>query len=88
MFCDAGRMQLSAANLLIASQQVAAGTAKAAPDAKAQFSAALAKENAVVGAGFEPLDFKKASGAPAAPSATAPSYGGPARIGAQVDIRV
>ncbi len=37
-------MQLSAANLLIASQQIARGTLKAQPDAQAQFAAALAKE--------------------------------------------
>jgi hypothetical protein len=80
-------MQLSAANLLIASQQFAHGGTKVAPDAKVQFSAALAPEKGVEGAGFEPLDFKQAPRA-ATPAAPATSYGGSARIGANIDIRV
>jgi hypothetical protein len=92
MFCEAAAMQLSAANLLIASQQLARGAAKPAPDAQAQFAAALAKEKGVQSAGFEPMDFKQAgparpaSGAPAQAPAT--GYNAAARMGANLDIRV
>jgi hypothetical protein len=86
-------MQLSAANLLIASQQIARGQQQASPQAQAQFSAALAKENGVESAGFEPMDFKQA--APAAkPAVAAPAqppaarYGGGSPIGGRLDIRV
>ncbi len=85
-------MQLSAANLLIASQQLASGSQPPSPQAQAQFSAALAKENGVEGAGFEPMDFKQA--APAKQAAAAPAqppaaaYGGGSPIGGNLDIRV
>jgi hypothetical protein len=79
-------MQLSAANLLIASQQIARGQQKAAPDARAQFTAALAKEKDVQPASFEPMEFKQttATPAPAQPAA----YNAVARVGSQIDIRV
>ena len=69
-------MQISAANLLIASQQ----GAKAAPRSDGAFAAALTKEKL----GFEPLAFKRAAApqlAPAAPPASAP-------MGSRIDIRV
>ncbi len=76
-------MQISAANILIASQQAA----KAAPPRadQAAFASALAKENAA----FEPLAFKQmAEPAHAAPSASAPKPMASAPKGSQVDIRV
>ncbi|HEX4301215.1 MAG TPA: hypothetical protein VHZ78_00370 [Rhizomicrobium sp.] len=84
-------MQLSAANLLIASQQLARGSQQPSPQAQAQFSAALAKENGVED--FAPLDFKKSAPAAKAPDpapAPAPStgYGGASPLGARLDIRV
>jgi len=83
-------MQLSAANLLIASQQLQ--RPRAAADAQAQFASAMAKENGPEQAGFEPMDFKQAAPAKTAPTsaASAPSagYGGSARLGANIDIRV
>lgn len=85
-------MQLSAANLIIASQQHARGTVRPSPDAQAQFTAALAKEKGVDATGFEPMDFKAA--APAKPVASAPvqapatGYGAGQRLGANIDIRV
>ena len=81
-------MQLSAANLLIASQQLARGAARPAPEAQAQFTAALKKESGVEG--FAPMEFRTAAPAKPAPAAPAqaPSYGGTARIGANLDIRV
>ena len=83
-------MQLSAANLLIASQQIARGASKPPADAQAQFAGALAKEKGVEG--FEPMQFRAAAAPskPAAPSATAPTptYSGPVRLGANIDIRV
>ncbi|HEY0107405.1 MAG TPA: hypothetical protein VGB91_15095 [Rhizomicrobium sp.] len=82
-------MQLSAANLLIASQQLARGNAKPTPDAPAQFASALAKQKGVEG--FEPMNFKSAPApsAPApAPAAPAKSYNLAARLGANIDIRV
>jgi len=86
-------MQLSAANLLIASQQIARGAAKPPADAQAQFANALAKEKGVEGTGFEPMEFRAAPGAakpaPAAgASATPVAYDGPVRLGANIDIRV
>lgn len=85
-------MQLSAANLLIASQQLARGAAKPAPDAQAKFAAALAEEKGVEPAGFEPMDFKQAASAKPATAAPARApvsgYGGAARLGANLDIRV
>jgi hypothetical protein len=85
-------MQLSAANLLIASQQAARAHPRPAPDARAQFASALAQEKGVEPAGFEPMDFKKTaapqSAAPAAPTAASTPYGGAMRLGANIDIRV
>jgi hypothetical protein len=86
-------MQLSAANLLIASQQIARGTAKAAPEAAAQFASALAKENGALASGFAPMDFKQTAmpaKPAAAPSPQAPSagYGAGMRLGANLDIKV
>ena len=85
-------MQLSAANLIIASQQLARGAAAAAPEAGAQFTAALAKEKGVEAPGFAPMDFKQAvparTPAPAAPAAPAAGYNPGGRIGATIDIRV
>ena len=76
-------MQISAANLLIASQQ----GAKAAPAAPTDgaFAAALAKEKPA----FEPLTFKQAEAQPM-PQAAKPaaSQSAMAPLGSQVDIRV
>jgi hypothetical protein len=75
-------MQISAANLLIASQQ----GAKAAPRSDGAFAQALAKEKP----GFEPLAFKQAETA-AQPAPQAKPPGPPAAsapIGSQIDIRV
>jgi hypothetical protein len=75
-------MQISAANLLIASQQ----GAKAAPRSDAAFAAALAKEKP----GFEPQAFKQVETSaqpalqatlPTPPKAFAP-------VGSKIDIRV
>ena len=83
-------MQLSAANLLIASQQLQ--RPRAAADAQAQFASAMAKENGVEQARFEPMDFKQAAPAKTAqsPAAPAPSagYNAASRLGANIDIRV
>jgi len=76
-------MQISAANLLIVSQQAA----KAAPPrAEAgAFAAALAKEKSA----FEPLRFKQtAEPAPAASAAPAPKPAASAPMGSQIDIRI
>ena len=76
-------MQISAANLLIASQQ----GAKAAPAAPADgaFAAALAKEKP----GFEPLAFKQTAPAALQPAAAAPPVPkAAALLGSQIDIRV
>lgn len=86
-------MQLSAANLLIASQQIARGAVKPSADAQAQFTAALAKEKGIESASFEPMDFKQsapaAKAAPTAPAQTpSAGYGGTMRLGANIDIRV
>ena len=87
-------MQLSAANLIIASQQLARGVAKPSPDAAAQFAQALAKEKGVkeTDAGAA-IDFKQAA-APAKPAASAPAqapataYGAAGVLGGNIDIRV
>ena len=83
-------MQLSAANLLIASQQLA--RPRAAADAPAQFAAAMAKENGVESASFGPMDFKQAAPAktaqPAPAQAPAAGYNASGRLGANLDIRV
>ncbi len=90
MFCQTAPMQLSAANLLIASQQLQ--RPRAAADAQAQFASAMAKESGVEQAGFEPMDFKQAAPAKTAqaPAAPAPSagYSGSVRLGANLDIRI
>lgn len=87
-------MQLSAANLIIASQQLARGAAKPSGDAAAQFTQALAREKGVKEtAAFEALGFRPAT-APAKSAAAAPaqspatSYNATAALGANVDIRV
>ncbi len=86
-------MQMSAANLLIASQQIARGAVRPPPDAQAQFAAALAKEKGVASADFEPMQFKQTA-APAKAASAAPAqtpsagYAGGARLGAALDIRV
>lgn len=86
-------MQLSSANLLIASQQIARGVQPPSPQAQAQFTAALAKETGLKPAGFEPMDFKQT----AAPvkvalgtQAQAPmaGYNAGAALGANLDIRI
>ena len=75
-------MQISAANLLIASQQ---GT-RAAPRADGAFATALAKEKT----DFEPSAFKpvetSAQPAPQAKPPTPPMASAP--MGSQIDIRV
>ena len=83
-------MQLSAANLLIASQQIARGAVKTPADAQAQFASALAKEKGVAVAGFEPMEFPASAPAKAAAAAPAPpaGYGTAMRLGANLDIRV
>jgi hypothetical protein len=77
-------MQISAANLLIASQQGAKAVPAARPDGA--FAAALAKEKP----GFEPLAFKQletsAQPAPQAKPATPPMAS--ALRGSKIDIRV
>ena len=84
-------MQLSAANLLIASQQIARGAAKPSPEAHAQFTAALAKEKGVETSSFEPMDFKQTQAKPS-PAMAAPAqptgYNAASRLGANIDIRV
>jgi len=73
-------MQISAANLLIASQQAAKAAPR--PDAKA-FAAAMEK------ASFEPLAFKEVAPAPkAAPQVQPPAQKAFARLGSQLDIKV
>lgn len=94
MFGHRAAMQLSAANLLIASQQIARGSHPPSPQAQAQFAAALAKEKGVEPAQFEAMDFKRAAPAAAAkPAPAAPAqppatgYNAAAPIGANLDIR-
>ncbi|MEJ0026949.1 MAG: hypothetical protein WDN01_13060 [Rhizomicrobium sp.] len=85
-------MQLSAANLLIASQQIARGAQRVAPEAQAKFASALAHENGAEAADFAPMDFKQTAPAKAAPSAPAQGaaggYNSSGRPGANLDIRV
>jgi hypothetical protein len=85
MFCESAPMQLSAANLLIASQQPARAGAQ-----PAQFTSAL-KESGGVDS-FAPMEFKTATPAKPQPAAAlaAPQagYNGAMRIGATIDIRV
>jgi hypothetical protein len=72
-------MQISAANLLIASQQ----GAKAAPRPGGAFAAALADEKP----DFEPLEFKQTA-APKFDTAAPPASPASQRPGSQIDIRV
>ena len=85
-------MQLSAANLLIASQQIARGVQQPPRDAQVQFAAALAKEKSVAGAtSFEPMDFKQTAPDTHASAAASPrpaAYGASSPLGANLDIRV
>ena len=75
-------MQISAANLLIASQQAA----KAAPRSDGVFAAAMAKEKP----GFEPLAFKQleTQAQPAPQAKPLASLAASAPMGSQIDIRV
>jgi hypothetical protein len=80
-------MQLSAANLLLASQQ-APKQAPAQPKPQAAFSAALKSEQGATEASFEPLAFKAAD-LPATASSGAPaSYNAAGKPGSNIDIRV
>jgi hypothetical protein len=93
MFCQIASMQLSGANLLIASQQTARAEPKPPAGAQAPFAKVLAKDGGVEGAAFEPMQFRPASGPAKALEATSPavpkpSTGGPTRPGAHLDIRV
>jgi hypothetical protein len=93
MFGQAGAMQLSAANLLIASQQIASGVRQPSPDVQARFAAALAKEKSAADASaFEPMEFMQAPPdqppAPATATSRAIDCGRPGPLGAHVDIRV
>jgi len=87
-------MQLSAANLLIASQQLARGGAtKPDANAQAQFTAAL-KEKGVESVDFAPMEFKQAAPSkattaqPAPIAAPASGYNPGQKLGANLDIRV
>ena len=77
-------MQISAANIFIASQQ-AAKAAPPRPEAGA-FAAVLANDKK---SAFEPLAFKEVAAEPAAATAATskPAQKAP-RLGSQVDIRV
>jgi hypothetical protein len=96
MFWQADAMQLSAANLLIASQQIARGAQQPAPDTQAKFAAALAKEKSASGVtAFEPLEFAPPAtssplSAPVSDTSGVPAsgYGRTSPLGANVDIRV
>jgi hypothetical protein len=84
-------MQLSAANLILASQQSARATAPTPPDAQANFATALTRTGNVEAAAFEPLEFKQPAPAKAVAPDTTPSgagFGGTVRLGANIDIRV
>ncbi|MEI9997113.1 MAG: hypothetical protein WDM91_21130 [Rhizomicrobium sp.] len=85
-------MQLSAANLLIAAQQLSRGAARPPADGQTPFASALAKEKGADAASFEPMDFKPATAArPSAvplAQAPAPAYNAGTRLGANLDIRV
>jgi hypothetical protein len=91
MFCESDGMQLSAANLLIASQQLARGGTQPPAAQPAQFASAMKESGGIDG--FAPMEFKQAA-APAkaapAPAATAQpaAYGSTIRLGANIDIRV
>jgi hypothetical protein len=89
MFCESVPMQLSAANLLIASQQLSRGNAQPAGQ-PAQFASAL-KESGGIDS-FAPMEFKSAAPAKAQPAAAPAtpqaSYNGAMRIGSTIDIRV
>jgi len=88
MFCEAEAMQLSAANIIIASQQSARGHAQPLQDAGVQFTAAL-KSNGVETSYFQPMEFKQAAPTdrPSTTSA-APGYGATPLLGGTIDIRV
>ena len=93
MFVQGGAMQLSAANLLIASQQLARAAQKSPSDVEAQFAAALAKEKSAPGAtSFEPIEFRQGAPYPSAASAAVPARPegyAPARLlGAHLDIHI
>jgi hypothetical protein len=87
-------MQISTANLLIASQPQAAAQAQPAP-AQAAFSAQLEKTAKAGDTGFEPIAFK-AGLAPAAETARpaaaakqpARAYGQAQRLGSNLDLSV
>ncbi|MEI9991088.1 MAG: hypothetical protein WDM86_13710 [Rhizomicrobium sp.] len=85
-------MQLSAANLLIASQQLARGAQRAAPDAQAKFASALAQENGAEATDFAPMEFKQTAPPKASPAGPAQGpaagYNMSGRLGANLDIRV
>ncbi len=85
-------MQLSAANLLIASQQQTR-TQGPAPQDPAKFAQALAKEaGAAAPQAFSPLPLKQTSmpapSTQAAAPASARNYAPTARPGSQLDIRI
>ncbi len=85
-------MQLSAANLIIASQQIARAQQQPAPDTAAKFTAAL-KAGDAESTDFAPMEFKQAAPAAKAenPVTAAPSgqaYGQASPLGGQIDIRV
>ena len=93
MICQAASMQLSAANLLIASQQLTRSTQPIPRDAAAQFAVVLAKEKSASStAAFEPIEFPQAAAAevhsapatPLQPTATS----APTPVGSRIDIRV
>ena len=92
MFGHGEAMQLSAANLLIASQQIARGSHQPTPQVQAQFAGALAKEKGVEPAHFEAMDFKQAAPAAkpslAAQPPAAAGYNAASPLGANLDIRV
>jgi hypothetical protein len=92
MFRQAVTMQLSAANLLIASQRIARGVQPPPRDAQAQFAAALAKEkSAITATSFEPIEFTQGASEPSPAPATPPrpaTYSQTGSLGAHVDIRV
>ena len=84
-------MQLSGANLLIASQQAARGGAQQPAGQPVQFASAMQESGGVDG--FAPMEFKQsaapAKAAPAPAAATqAPAYNGAMRLGSTIDITV
>jgi hypothetical protein len=83
-------MQISAANLMIAAQQPT--RAAVATEVKTKFATELPGGAKLDAAPFEPIEFKASSSPATTASATAPapanSYGGDARLGANIDIRV